>query len=122
MWGLIRIVILALALAGLVGQATANVSSFPMNAVAADMSDMADCAHMTTGQGDRAVVPHQVPCKDMMPECLAKVGSIALSPVLPTGSLLAPLPPVTAPAYRVVIDRLAGVVTAPPRTPPRLEA
>lgn len=122
MWSLIRIVILALALAGLVGQATANASSFPMNAVAADMSDMADCSHMTSGQGDRASVPHQVPCKDMMPECIARVGSVALLPVLPTGSPLTPPPPVIAPAYRVVIDCLAGIVTAPPRAPPRLEA
>lgn len=122
MWSLIRIVILALALAGLVGQATANATSVPVRAVAADMSDMADCAHMTAGQGDDAPVSHQQPCKDMMPGCIVRLGCVALSPVLPTGVALAPFPPVTSPIYSVVAGRLAGIITAPPRTPPKTEA
>ena len=121
MWGLIRIVILALALAGLVGQASANTTSFPMNA-AADVSDMADCAHMAARQGDEALVPSQPPCKDMMPGCIARAGCVALSPVLPAGVALAPLPPVTSPIYSIVAGRLAGIVTAPPRSPPKTEA
>ncbi|WP_417229758.1 hypothetical protein [Brevundimonas sp.] len=122
MWGLIRIVILTLALAGFVGQATANATSFPMDAVAADMSDMADCAHMTAGHGDEFLVSHQLPCKDMMPGCIARAGCVALFPALPTGVALAPLPALTAPIYHVATGRLAGIVTAPPRTPPKTEA
>lgn len=121
MWGLIRIVVLALALAGFVGQATANAAPVPMNA-AADMSDMADCAHMTAGQGDETLAPRQVPCKDMMPECIARVGCVALSAILPTCVAIAPLPKVTAPIYRGVTGRLVGIVTAPARTPPKAEA
>lgn len=122
MWGLIRIVILALAMAGLVGLATANATSFPMNARAADMSEMADCAHMTTGQGYEVSVPHKVACKDMLPGCVARMGCVPLSPILPPGVAIAPLPPVSSPLYSVFAGRLTGIVTTPPRTPPRVEA
>lgn len=121
MWSLIRIAILALALAGFVGQATSNAASVPMSA-AADMSDMADCTHMTAEQGGEALLPHQAPCKDMMPGCIARAGCIALSAILPTGVAISPLPQVTAPIYRGVTGRLVGIVTAPARTPPKAEA
>jgi hypothetical protein len=118
MWNFVRTAIIALAFVGFIGQSTARATPFPVFADAVEMSP--DCAEMMTeetGQSDRGGMP----CEDMTPDCIAKMGCAAVSPVP------APAPSVWRPLanpglfYSPVTTRLDGTAPPPLRDPPKLQ-
>lgn len=116
MWNLIRVVILSLAFVGFVGQTTAKATPFPTAAAAADMSD---CAEMMSGPAADVSTPNGEPCKDMTPECIAKMGCAVVSPVFSQGPFVAPPQAVASPAYGLLRLRIAGIAPAPLQSPPK---
>ena len=119
MWSLLRIVIISLAFVGFVGQAEARATPFSVESFAQVMSH---CAEMTMGSTDAGPGQTQTPCKDMRSDCIAKMGCTLVSPVFAAELSLDHPVSGPSPSYGGVTGRLAGVVTAPPRSPPKTEA
>lgn len=116
MWNFVRTAIIALAFAGFLGQSMAVAAPFPAAADTVEMSP--DCAEMMidqTGQSDR----DQMPCDEMTPDCIAKMGCTAVSPVLASGpTVLRPLSG-SGLSYYQVTTRLHGTAPSPLRGPPK---
>jgi hypothetical protein len=85
MWSLIRTLLMALALAGFVGQATARAMPTCADGQAAVATAAMDCAHMA-GMSDMAKAPVKAPhssgqpCKGMSPDCMANCAAAAITP------------------------------------------
>lgn len=90
MWTLVRALIVAFALAGLVGQSDARATAQSDSQLAAAM---ADCADMDGMAEHEPAVPDR-PCPDLTSSCMAKLGCAAPVAVLPA----APAAPVPAAA------------------------
>ncbi len=116
MLSFVRTAIIALAFAGFLGQSMARATPFP---AAADTVEMAaDCAEMMideTGPSDQG----RMPCDDMTPDCIAKMGCTTVSPVLTSGSTL--FRPLAGPglSYSQSTTRLDGTGPPPLRAPPK---
>lgn len=79
MWHFVRTLLIALALAGFIGQATAHATPVQVFQAAGVMEGMEDCAEMAGMAGvetDRSGNP----CENMTPECIAKMGCAAVAP------------------------------------------
>lgn len=116
MWNLLRTIIIALAFAGFLGQSMARATPFP---VAADMVEMsADCAEMMidhAGEADHG----RLPCDDMTPDCIAKMGCATISPVpAPGPTVFRPLAGLGL-SYSQATTRLDGTAPPPLRAPPK---
>jgi len=79
MWNIIRTILIALALAGFIGQATAHATPVQVFQAAGVMEGMEDCAEMAGMAGVETDRPGN-PCEDMTPECIAKMGCAAVAP------------------------------------------
>lgn len=91
MWTLVRVLVVAFALAGLVGQSGAYAAPPHSPArVAAAMDDCPDSGAMA----DRDAPGPDRPCQDSSPACMAQPGCAAPLAVLPA-ALHAPVPVVT---------------------------
>ncbi|WP_339872961.1 hypothetical protein [uncultured Brevundimonas sp.] len=119
MWSLLRIVIISLAFVGFLGQTEARATPF---SVASLTQDMAHCAEMAVGPTDAAPTQKQTPCSDMTADCIAKMGCAVVSPVFSNEPSLDQPASGLSPSYGGVTERLTGIVTAPPRAPPKTEA
>ncbi len=116
MWSLLRIVIISLAFVGFLGQTEARATSF---SVTFSAQAMPDCAEMAMGATDATPSPKQMPCHDMTPDCIAKMGCATVSPVFAVESAFDHPVSGRSPSYGGVSSRLAGLTTTPPRDPPR---
>ncbi|MDI6625549.1 MAG: hypothetical protein QME55_12525 [Brevundimonas sp.] len=116
MWNLLRTIIIALAFAGFLGQSMARATPFPVAADTVEMS--ADCAEMMVdpvGEADH----DRLPCDDMTPDCIAKMGCAAVSPVLASGpTVFGPLAG-SGLSYSGATTRLDGTTPSPLRSPPK---
>lgn len=79
MWTAIRTLLLALALAGFIGQATAHATPIQVFQAAGVMDGMEDCAEMAGMAGVQTDRPGN-PCENMTPECIANMGCAAVAP------------------------------------------
>ena len=118
MWNFVRVVIVALAFAGFLGQSMARATPLPVIADVAEMSS--DCAEMmaeSAGPADQ----QRAPCRDMTPDCIAKMGCTAVSPVFAPGPMM--LRPLAGPglSYSQATSRLDGTGPPPLRGPPKLQ-
>lgn len=116
MWNFVRTIIIALAFAGFLGQSMARATPFPAAARTVEMS--ADCAEMMVDPA-RAADHGRMPCDDMTPDCIAKMGCTAVSPVLTLGFTL--FRPLAGPglSYSQATTRLDGTEPPPLRAPPK---
>lgn len=116
MWDFVRTIIISLAFAGFLGQSMARATPFPVAADTAEMS--ADCAEMMVdpaGEADHG----RLPCDSMTPDCIAKMGCAAVSPVLASGPTV--FRPLAGPglSYGQATTRLVGTAPTPLRAPPK---
>ena len=118
MWNLIRAAIIALAFVGFLGQTTARATPLPVVADAVEMSS--DCAEMMVDQAG-ASDRDQMPCKDMTPECVVKMGCTAISPVLAPDSAVSRQFAGPGLSYSPITSRLDGMAPPPLRGPPKLQ-
>lgn len=91
MWTLLRALVVALALAGLVGQSGAQ--AMPPHSSAQVAAAMADCPD-SGGMADQDVPEPDQPCPDSSSACMAKPGCAAPLALLPA-AVRAPVPVVT---------------------------
>lgn len=118
MWNLVRTMIIALAFVGFIGQSTARATPLPVVVDTIEMSS--DCAEMMMDSAGSADLGG-TPCEDMTPDCIAKMGCTAVSPVLaPEPAALHPLPGPSL-SYNPVTTRLDGTAPSPLRDPPKLQ-
>lgn len=117
MWNLIRTAIIALAFVGFLGQTTARATPLPVVVDAIEVSS--DCAEMMVDQAG-ASDRDQMPCKDMTPECIAKMGCAAVSPVLASSSTVSRPLSGSGLSYARVKSRLHGLSPSSLRDPPKL--
>lgn len=121
MWNLLRTVLIVLALAGFFGQSTAHampVQLFHSAEVEAETMDCAEAMDMAT---DKSAGPDDC-CKDMTPDCVAKMGCAAVAAPLPP---LVLIPPPVA-RLRIAFVNLnitrEGAGPAPLFSPPQQQA
>ena len=118
MWNVVRTVLIALALAGFIGQATAHATPVQVFQAAGVMDGMEDCAEMAGMGGVEAERPGN-PCENMTPECIAKMGCAAVAPpMLPRLMISRPAAHRPAPFLRVDVS-LDGVAPSPLVFPPK---
>ncbi|HEY1072034.1 hypothetical protein [Brevundimonas sp.] len=121
MWNLIRTVLVALALAGFFGQSTAHAMPIQMFQNVGIGAEAMDCAEAMDMDGDRSENPGDC-CKDMTPDCMAKMGCAAVAAPMPPLVLIPP------PASRGTIAFLhlnvsrEGAGPAPLHSPPQQQA
>jgi hypothetical protein len=123
MWSLTRTLLMALALAGFVGQATARAMPMCADGQTSVATAAMDCAHMA-GMPDMAKAPAKAPhssgqpCKGMSPDCMADMCcAVAITP--PAAAQVAA--PVTYERIRYSnADLTRDGLEPSPRTPPPL--
>ena len=117
MWNFIRTAIIALAFVGFLGQTTARATPLPVVADAIEMSS--DCAEMMIEQAGGSDRDH-MPCDDMTPDCIAKMGCTAVSPVFASSSAVSRPLSGSGLSYSRSTSRLDGLSPSPLRDPPKL--
>lgn len=117
MWNLVRTLLFALAMVGFVGQASAYATPFQTFETMGGAAEM-DCAEMMV-MADEAAGGAMGPCSDMTPECIAKMGCAVVAPVFSPGTSLAPPRAEASPDYGLLTLRIAGIATAPLKSPPK---
>ena len=133
MWTLIRTLLVALALTGFIGQSMAHATpsaamgpSMAMAPAAAAAMDMSDCCPDCPETGAPASDPaskSRVPCQDMSPACLAKMGCAAAAIPLPTSAVLkTPIRPSRLAGARPADTDRDGAGPPPLQGPPKLQA
>ena len=126
MWTLIRTLLVALALTGFIGQTTALAAPSATMAPAAASMDMSDCCPDCPETGAPASDPaskSRVPCQDMSPACLAKMGCAAAAIPLPTSAVLkTPIRPSRLAGARPADTDRDGAGPPPLQGPPKLQA
>lgn len=131
MWHLIRIMVVALAVVGFVGQTTARAMPMMMapasaSVAAATMAKM-DCADMP-GMADIAKAPvskdasKPVPCKGMTPDCMGKMGCATVAPPVPDVASLPHSVSYEGVTFAVLDLTREGVGAWPLYDPPRPQA
>lgn len=86
MWNLVRTILIAFALAGFIGQTTAHATPNQVFQNTEAAAGMMDCAETMDMAGEKSGNPGDC-CKDMTPDCMAKMGCAAIA---------APMPPAPA--------------------------
>jgi len=118
MWRLLRALVVALALAGFVGQPGAYATPQSHAQPAAAMAGCTDMAVMT----DHDPAGSDRPCPDLTPACMAKMGCAAPVAVLPTAVAM-PVPAIATVRLRADLQRNPdGVQGAGILRPPRMRA
>ena len=121
MWNLLRTVLLVFALAGFFGQSTAHAMPVQVFHSAEVSVETMDCAEAMDMAADKSSGPGDC-CKDMTPDCVAKMGCAAVAAPMPPLVLIAP------PAARDPISFLhlnvsrEGAGPAPLHSPPQQQA
>ena len=118
MWNLLRTVLLVFALAGFFGQSTAHAMPIQLFHNAGVGAEAMDCAETMDMAGDTTGNPGDC-CKDMTPECVAKMGCAAVAAPLPP---LVLIPPPVAPlliAFVTLNITREGAGPAPLFSPPQ---
>ena len=118
MWNLVRTVLIVLALAGFFGQSTAHAMPVPVFHSAEVQAETMDCAEAMDMATDEAGGPGDC-CKDMTPECVAKMGCAAVAAPLPP---LVLIPPPVAPLLIAFVNlniTREGAGPAPLFSPPQ---
>ncbi|TCS11905.1 hypothetical protein [Caulobacter sp. BK020] len=130
MWSFLRLIVVTLALAGFVGQASARAMPMAPDASSsmAAMS-MMDCADMP-GMGDMTMAqdmahdagkttsPAETPCKKMTPDCIAKMGCGAVVVLPPASFALASTTLYADVTFQVAERDHDGLDPSPPFIPP----
>ena len=121
MWTIARTHLIALALAGFIGQTTAHATPVQVFQATGVMDGVEDCAEMAGMGGVEREQPGN-PCENMTPECIAKMGCAAVAPpILPR--LMISRPAAHRPATYSSIDvSRDGVTSSPLVFPPKQQA
>lgn len=115
MWNFVRTIIIALAFAGFLGQSMARATPFPTAHTVEMSSDFAEMMVDPAGEAEH----DRLPCDDMTPDCIAKMGCAAVSPVLASGpTVFRPLAG-SGLSYSGAATRLDGTTPSPLRGPPK---
>lgn len=130
MWTLIRILLVALALTGFIGQsmahATPSAAMAPSMAMAPAAMDMSDCCPDCPETGAPASDPASksgIPCQDMGAACLAKMGCAAAAIPLPApATLKTPIRTGRLAGARPADTDRDGAGPPPLQGPPKLQA
>ena len=118
MWNLLRTVLLVFALAGFFGQSTAHAMPIQLFHNAGVGAEAMDCAETMDMAGDTTGNPGDC-CKDMTPECVAKMGCAAVaSPMPPAPAIEHPLGS-GAKSFAEVDVALEGAGPLPLKSPPK---
>ncbi len=121
MWNIVRTLLVALALAGFIGQSTAHATPLQVFQSSGTMQGMQDCAKMA-GMDQVDTDPSANPCKNMTPDCIGKMGCAAVAPPFlsrPTMSQAVYRQRIVYSAVQIVRD---GVGPPPPVFPPKHQA
>lgn len=97
MWNLLRTVLLIFALAGFFGQSTAHAMPIQLFHKAGVGAEALDCAETMDMAGDTTGNPGDC-CKDMTPDCMAKMGCAAVA---------SPIPPLVLVAQPITLGAIA---------------
>ena len=117
MWNFVRILLVALAVAGFVGQSAVHATPFQVFESTGAMSEM-DCAEMLAMADESSGGPAS-PCDEMTPDCIAKMGCAAVGAPMPIApDLQRPISPRTQ--QFVVFDVVReGSGPLPLKNPPK---
>jgi hypothetical protein len=130
MWSFLRLIVVTLALVGFVGQTTARAMPMtPKASPAMATMSMMDCADMP-GMADTMAAqdaahdagktkpPPQTPCKNMTPDCIAKMGCSVVVTLPPAAFALASTARYADVAFQVAERDHDGLDPSPPFIPP----
>lgn len=120
MWNLVRTVLIVLALAGFFGQSTAHAMPVQVFHSAEVQAETMDCAEAMDMAADESGLDDC--CKDMTPDCVAKMGCAAVAAPLPP---LVLIPPPVAPLVIAFVNlniTREGAGPAPLFSPPQPQA